>query len=69
MRSNSKSGLTRLPFSVIELNQNVNVAKKKNNERKSIEIFFVSLNGVLFVSEITVLKSEPIRWIFAGLPC
>lgn len=29
MRTNSKSGLTRLPFSVIELNQNVHVAKKK----------------------------------------
>lgn len=68
MRSNSKSGLTRLPFSVIELNRNVHVAEKKNNERKSIEIFFVS-HGCLFVSEVTVLKSEPIRCIFAGLPC
>lgn len=30
---------------------------------------FLSLYGCLFVSEVTVLKSEPIRCIFAGLPC
>lgn len=68
MRSNSKSGLTRLPFRVIELNRNVHVAEKKNNERKSIEIFFVSLMAVYLSLRSQFLKvSQFVVYLLAYL--
>ena len=68
MRSNSKSGLPRLPFSVIELNRNVHVAEKKNNERKSIEIFFVSLMAVYLSLRSQFLKvSQFVVYLLAYL--
>lgn len=68
MRSNSKSGLTRLPFSVIELNRNVHVAEKKNNERKSIKIFFVSLMAVYLSLRSQFLKvSQFVVYLLAYL--
>ena len=68
MRSYSKSGLTRLPFSVIELIRNVHVAEKKNNERKSIEIFFVSLMAVYLSLRSQFLKvSQFVVYLLAYL--
>ena len=68
MRSNSKSGFTRLPFSVIELNGNVHFAEKKNNERKSIEIFFGSLMAVYLSLRSQFLKvSQFVVYLLAYL--